>query len=151
MTEVLFFSYTGNTRRVAERIVEKLGIKAVEIMPKFKLPYFVWLISSFFPGLKTPVREVKVEGDRVVLCFPKWTFNCPPVTALIKSGALRGRKVFLIVTYGGWRGEQYLDGYAKMLGRYGAKVEGVRLVKRSEIEKVLSDKSFLEELADFVR
>lgn len=151
MAEVLFFSHTGNSRRVAATIAEKLGLRAIEIVPEFRFPYPVWLALSFFPGLGTPVRDFEVRSERIILCFPKWTFNCPPITTVIKSGELRGKRVFMIVTYGGWGGEEYLQSYAEMLGKYGAKVEGVRLIKRSEIEKVLSERSFLEELADFVR
>ncbi|AKG91891.1 Flavodoxin [Geoglobus ahangari] len=150
MAEVLFFSYTGNSKRIADAIAERFNLKVREIVPKLSLPYPAWLLLSFIPNLGVPVKEVEVRSDRVVLCFPKWTFNCPPVTSLIKSGTLRGRRVFLITTYGGWRGEQYLRGYAKMLERRGAKVEGMRLVKRSEVEDVLSDGGFFDDLEKFL-
>ncbi len=151
MTEVLFFSYTGNSKRVAEAVAGRLGIRAREIMPEYQLPYPAWLLLSFIPNLGVPVGEVDISSDRIILCFPKWTFNCPPVTALIKSGRLSDRKVFLIVVYGGWRGEQYLNGYVKMLEKFGAGVEGVRLIKRSEIDDVLADDGFFESLRKFAR
>lgn len=151
MAEVLFFSYTGKSKQVAEAVAERLGLKAREITPEFSLPYPAWLLLSFIPNLSVPVKEVEVRSDRIILCFPKWTFNCPPVTALIKSGILRGRRVFLIVVYGGWRGEQYLNSYAKILEKFGARVEGARLIKRSEIDDILSDSGFFESLRKFAR
>ncbi|MBE8539648.1 hypothetical protein [Geoglobus acetivorans] len=150
MAEVLFFSYTGTSGRIAEAVAERLGLEAREIVPKLSLPYPAWLLLSFMPNLGVPVKVVSSTCEKVILCFPKWTFNCPPVTATIKSGVLKGRTVFLIVTYGGWRGEPYLRGYAKMLERHGARVGGIRLVKRSEVQSVLSDDGFFEDLERFL-
>ncbi|WP_148305973.1 hypothetical protein [Geoglobus acetivorans] len=150
MAEVLFFSYTGTSKKVAESVAGRLNLETREISPKFQLPYPAWLLLSFIPNLGVPVKNVEVACERVILCFPKWTFNCPPVTAIIRAGLLKGRRVFLIITYGGWRGEQYLNGYVKMLERNGAKVEGTRLVRRSEVQAVLSDDRFFGELERFL-
>ena len=146
MKEVVYFSYTGNSEKIAEAFASKLNCRVVEIKSSRNRSYFGWLLLSFIPGFGVGVSHERVEGDEIVLCFPKWTFNCPPVTSFIKSGKLRGKRIFIIVVCGGWRPENYTSKYAQIVEKYGGKVVGWRIIKKKYLNEVLNSEELLEEV-----
>ncbi len=136
MTQVIFFSYSGNSKKIAEIISKELKAEIFEIKTKIKLPYIIWLILSFIPFISFPIKDFEVKGEIIYLCFPKWTFNCPPVTSLIKSKKLAGKVIYLVISYGGWRVESYAESYAKFINKNGGKVKGIFLIRRGEEYKI---------------
>ncbi len=131
---VLYFSFTGNSKKIARTLAEEVKAKLIEIKPVLNPPYIFWLSLSFFPLLGFPVKDVRIKDYRVAVCFPKWTFNCPPITELLKEGVFRGKKVFLFISYAGWKEKEYADFYEKLFESFGAKVQLVELVKRDELK-----------------
>lgn len=135
---VAFFSYTGNTRRVAERLAaalrEKACVELEEIKPTRHYPYQCWLTLSFIPNLRTPVKPPKrdpTQYDVVCLGLPKWTFSCPPVNQYLKEVNLKGKTMGVFVTYGGFDQRRYMKQIVRQLSRRGAQVKATLLVKRS--------------------
>ena len=139
--DIVFFSRTGNTRMVAKTILQALeqssDVKLIEIKAKTNYPYFIWLLLSFLPnfGVKIMCNDVTVTSDLVFICFPKWTINCPPVTAFLRQVDLTEKKVYLVITYGGFDEERYAEAYKEKIKKLCKEVKGVLLVKRSEIKK----------------
>jgi len=139
--DIVFFSRTGNTRVVVKTILQaleqRLDVKLIEIKSKTNYPYFIWLLLSSLPdvGVKIMGNDVIVTSDLVFICFPKWTINCPPVTAFLRQVDLTGKKVYLVITYGGFDEERYAEYYKKKIKKLGGDVKGVLLVKRSKLKK----------------
>ncbi len=131
---VLYFTFTGNSKKIAEKLAKEVDARLVEVKPVVNLPYVLWLLLSFVPMLGFPVENFEVTERKVVVCFPKWTFNCPPITELLKRRVFSGKRVFLFISYAGWREKQYANFYRKLFERFGAKVELVELVKRDRLE-----------------
>jgi hypothetical protein len=52
--DIVFFSRTGNTRKVVEEIFQSLvknsDVNLIEIKAKTNYPYFIWLLLSFLPN-----------------------------------------------------------------------------------------------------
>ncbi len=143
---VVFFSYTGTSKKVAEYLASELNCKIVEIKPERSRSYIEWLILSFIPGFRVKISHENIESDEIILCFPKWTFNCPPITSLLKSGKLADKKVFIIVVCGGWQAESYTEKYSKIVEEYGGKVVGWKIIKRKNVDNVPKNKDFLREV-----
>ncbi|WP_202319517.1 flavodoxin family protein [Archaeoglobus neptunius] len=132
MVELYFFSFTGNCKKVAEWIAEHLGIEAREIISP-KLPYPVWLFLSFIPCIGIRSKFRKPEGEKIILCFPKWTLNCPPVTYFLKKCS-DGRELYLIICYGGFDEKRYAKFYCRFLQKRARSVEYL-LVRRKMIKE----------------
>ena len=140
---VLYLSRTGTGARVARdaaRLLERRGDSVVlcPITPSFELPYLIWLLLSFVPGLATPIQSLDPspeEFDRCLLIIPKWTFNCPPVEELLNRYAARFPQTFLLVTCGGWDEERYTERYRMKLARAGAHVVGAAALRGAQVGK----------------
>jgi len=139
---IAFFSYTGNTRAVAYHLATLLNsreveVKVEEIKPTKRYPYLYWLILSFIPNLRTPIKQPISDPsgyDLVCLGLPKWTFACPPVNQYLKEVNLKGKAVGLFITYGGFDGRRYLREMVKRLVKKGVKVKATLLLKRSWVK-----------------
>ena len=87
--------------------------------------FYGWLLRSSIPGLKTPVKEVDLDGSKFIfLVAPKWNYNCPPIGGFISSHDFHGRRVALIVTYTKGNIDGYMGRLARMLRKQGADVVG---------------------------
>ena len=146
MKEVVFFSYTGTSEKIARHLASKLNCRINEIKPNRNRPYMEWLLLSFIPGLGVEISHRNVEGNEIILCFPKWTFNCPPVTSFLESGELRGRKIYIIVVYGGWRPEGYTSKYSEIAKKYGGEVVGWKIIRRRHVDEILKGDELFEEV-----
>jgi hypothetical protein len=138
---VAYFSYTGNTRRVAQTLTEQLrtscNIETLEIVPRRKRSYLHWLTYSFVPDSEVEIENPKMElstYDGVLLGFPKWTFSCPPLNRFIrKLSGFAVPKFFLFMTCGGFDAERFLRSFSRKLTRIGCNVVGSLTIKRRQI------------------
>lgn len=142
--DLYFFSFTGISREIAFHLGKLLSVKPKEIRT-YKFPYLIWLITSFIKGFEVKIEYEPVESAKAILVFPKWTFNCPPITRFLKEVSFE--RLFMIITYGGFQERPYAEAYMRLALKRCQEVE-TYLVKRSrwfkEKEKVL------EELMNFL-
>ena len=135
--DIVYFSWTGNTRKVVDIISQELSkhakINVTQITPKRNYPYFIWLFLSFLPNIGVAFEGGHITSDIVFICMPKWTFNCPPITAYLKKNDLKGRFVYLVITYGGFDEKRYAASYKSKIGKICKEVKDFLLVKRSKI------------------
>ena len=104
--KIYYFSLTGHCRKIAKALGKEFGCPVEEIR-SFSFPYWLWLILSFIPFL--PVKSwflMPEEEKHILLCFPKWTFNCPPVTYFLKK--VPCKEFTFIITHRGW-GEKFYE------------------------------------------
>lgn len=138
--DIVYFSWTGNTKKVAELISSELKnetdfeVKLVEIKSK-DYPYIIWLLLSFIPNFGVNINQVEINSGTIILCMPKWTLNCPPITSFLKQTELRNKTVYLVITYGGFDEKRYAKSYANKIKRLGGIVKDVLFVKRNRIKK----------------
>ncbi len=142
-TAVVYYSYTGNTHRVARLIIGVLKSKGEEAIPvrirplKEETNFLKQCRDSFFrkkPELYKTLLELE-NYDRIILGSPVWAFN--PATALNtyldKCTSLEGKEAICFVTYGSGAGkEKALGILKKSLEAKGVKVVGEILFKQNE-------------------
>jgi flavodoxin len=140
---VAYFSYTGNTKRIAQALVERLqnfcDIEIVQIVPTSRRCYLHWLAYSFVPDSQVDIENPEIQlshYDIVLLGFPKWTFSCPPINKFIhRLRGLNKPKFYLFMTSGGFDEQRYLDSFARKLVGMGCDVVGSLMVKRRQIQE----------------
>lgn len=111
---IAYYSYTGNTRKVAEAIHERIGgdlfeIETVETYPSeykdMALQAKLELANNIHPKLKAKVKNM-AEYDVVFIGSPNWWGNiASAVSSFMAENDLKGKKVIPFITHGG-RGEQ---------------------------------------------
>ena len=111
---VLFYSYGGSTRSVAEMIAKRIGADIAEI--KTVKPYegtYNEVVaqgkreveSNFKPAIM-PVEADFDKYDTVVFGTPVWWYTyAPAVSSFFDSYSLKGKRVFAFATNGGWLGK----------------------------------------------
>ena len=140
---VAYYSYTGNTKRIAQALADRLqnfcDVETVEIVPTRKRCYLHWLAYSFVPDSEVEIENPKVElsqYDAVLLGFPKWTFSCPPLNGFIrKLRSLNKPRFYLFMTCGGFDEQRFLDSFTRKLARIGCNVAGSLTIERERIHR----------------
>ncbi|MFB6085935.1 MAG: flavodoxin family protein [Halodesulfurarchaeum sp.] len=131
---VVYYSRTGTTESVAEKIANQLPDPDVaRIRPRRERRYLSWLVRSAIPGSTVAIHPVSADlsaYDAVFLGSPKWTLSCPPVNAYLEDADLQGKTVGLFVTYGGFDEERFTRSLADRLRSRGCAVPATLLVKR---------------------
>jgi flavodoxin len=130
---IYFFTYTGNSRKIAEIVASRLNTKPREIRT-YEFPYPIWLILSFIPYLGVKIDVDKPDESGIILCFPKWTFNCPPITTFLKKFA-RGKEILMIICYGGFDERRYAEFYRNFALKCGAVKAECLLIKRRKLKE----------------
>jgi len=135
--DIVYFSWTGNTKKVADIIFQELlkhvRVNVIEIKPKRNYPYLIWLLLSFLPNVGVAINAGAITSNTVFICMPKWTVNCPPITTFLRKSGLAGKTLYLVITYGGFDEQRYAKSYKNKIGKLCKDVKDVLLVKRSKI------------------
>ncbi len=110
---VTYFSASGVTKGVAEKIKTAVGGDIFEIEPteKYTKGDLNWMNpksrssvemkdKSSRPGVKNKVENLN-EYDKLVLGFPVWWYTAPTiVNTFIEENNLEGKKIYVFVTSG---------------------------------------------------
>ena len=128
--DIYYFTYTGTSKEIADYLGKKFKIKTKEIKT-YKLPYFIWLILSFIPYLPLKANFESPASDTIILCFPKWTFNCPPVTYFLKNFKnTRFKTLVMIISYKGWGEKFYYRLYYKLASKIAQEIKIIFIKKK---------------------
>ena len=115
---VVYFSYTGNTRKIANLIKEKLNCDILELKP----------VTPYSTDYQTVVdEEQRLEGanhmpeiqdinvdlksyDTVVIGTPVWWYReAPVVRTFLNKYDLSGKNIYLFATNAGWLGKTFIE------------------------------------------
>ncbi|MCD8036222.1 MAG: hypothetical protein LUE88_02410 [Clostridiales bacterium] len=115
---ILFYSYGGNTRGIANKIKEKLDADIVEIETAF--PYtgdynsvveqgHREINSHFKPEIKPLGIDLK-DYDTIILGTPTWWYTmAPAMLTFLSENDLSRKKIIPFETNGGWIGHTFKD------------------------------------------
>lgn len=110
MILVAYFSYSGNARKLAERIADVKGSDLFEIEPQEKYSdIYKECVERAKEECMQDIRPTLCHGvtdmekyDKVVICFPNWCGTCPmPVLSFVAENDMAGKKIYPFVTNGG--------------------------------------------------
>lgn len=117
-TLILYYSYGGNTKRIAQMIQKKIGGDLAEI--KTVKPYsgdYNAVVDQgqreVNRGYMPEIKPLKVDiqaYDRIVLGSPVWWYTfAPAMKTFLNACDLSGKVVFPFATNGGWIGHTFRD------------------------------------------
>lgn len=115
---IIYYSYGGNTKRIANLIHDKKGYDMVEIKPV--VPYtndYQKLVdeeeNKMHQEEVVEIEPIHVDlnsYDRVILGTPVWWYTMtPPIRAFLKNNDLSGKVIVPFATNGGWLGRAFDD------------------------------------------
>jgi len=107
---IVYYSYSGNTRKVAHEIHKIVGGAMMEIEPREPYPNNhnsvveqaeQELRTGYRPKLKTDVGDVS-SCDTIFVGSPNWWHTvAPPVLTFLSVAALPGKTIIPFITHGG--------------------------------------------------
>lgn len=115
---IAYYSWSGNTRNMAEQIKSYTNADILEIEPVVAYPanYNACvdqakkeINSGFKPALK--VIQTKVESyDIIIIGSPNWWSTiAPPVATFLSKYNFSGKKILPFITHGGYRMGRSID------------------------------------------
>lgn len=115
---ILYYSYRGNTQRIAERNHAAIGgdIARIDTVVPYTGSYDDVVAQGeqevkcgFLPELKA--MDIDLDRyDTIVLGTPVWWYTCAPATrAFLTAHDLSGKTVYPFATNGGWLGRSIRD------------------------------------------
>ena len=115
---IVYFSYMGNTKKIAEMIHDKIGgdIVRVETIVPYGEDYNQVVNQGedevnhgFMPEIKP--LDISIENyDIVILGTPVWWYTfAPAIKTFITNNDLSRKKIYPFVTNGGWIGHTFKD------------------------------------------
>lgn len=115
---VIYYSYGGNTQRIAEHIQKELGCESakIETVKPYTGSYNTVVDqgqreveSGFMPEIKTVDLDLS-RYDTVILGSPVWWYTfAPAMKTFLHDTNLVGKTVYPFATNGGWIGHTFKD------------------------------------------
>lgn len=106
----VYYSHSGTTRRLAERIAKETGCDLLELVPETAYPQDYNTVvaqakrelqSSFRPALKTAIPNLDAY-DMVFVGTPNWWSSpAPPVLTFLEQADMKGAQIAPFCTHGG--------------------------------------------------
>lgn len=115
---ILYYTYHGNTQRIAERIHAAIGgdIARIDTVAPYTSDYDDVVAQGereVKRGYLPPLKPMDIDLDRydtVVLGTPVWWYTCSPaMRAFLTAHDLSGKTVYPFATNGGWLGRSIRD------------------------------------------
>lgn len=107
---VVYYSHSGNTKRLAEQIAKLTGADLLELVPEQPYPKNYTAVveqakqeihAGFYPKLKNVLPQME-QYDVILAGTPNWWSTiAPPVGTFLKSCDLTGKKAAVFATHGG--------------------------------------------------
>lgn len=115
---ILYYSYGGNTRKIAENIQRDIGgdIEEIETVKPYTGSYDSVVSqgqrevnSGYMPELK-PLKSDLSTYDCIILGSPVWWYTfAPAMKSFLHQHDLAGKTIYPFATNGGWLGHTFED------------------------------------------
>jgi flavodoxin len=124
-TLVVYYSWTGNTKQVAEMIAGNLGAfiePIVEVKPR-KRGWLNYMRAGFegMRGMKTMIKKPEKhpeQFDRIIIGSPVWAGGmAPPVRSYLSNHQIPDGKIAVFCTSGGGGNAKVLREMATLVGQ----------------------------------
>ncbi len=115
---VVYYSYTGNTKKIANMIKEKLNCDILELTPKipFSTDYQAVVDeyqNNSIQNKSVGINDIKIdlnEYDEIIIGTPVWWYTISPVVVtFLKNFNLDNKTIIPFATNAGWLGKTFKD------------------------------------------
>lgn len=142
-TIVIYHSYTGHTKMVADYIKEKLNCDILELKPKTPFSNDYQTVVDMYENNSINDKVIELEEininldeyDEVILGSPVWWYIITPVIAsFLKKYDLSKKEIYPFATNAGWIGSTFED--IKILCKNLGVKEGLNVLFSSQNEEM---------------
>ncbi len=148
---IVYYSYSGHTKRIIDMIKEKIDADVFEIKPKE--PYSTNYDEVVYLGQdevnRNYLREIEDINinldnyDTIILATPVWWYTFAPVVhTLLEKYDLKNKRVMPIITNGGWLGHTVED-----IKKYSPNVTN-ELILKFDGDKLVTDSSAIDKFIE---
>ncbi len=117
---ILYYSYEGNTHRLAEHIHNNLDYDIFRLEPKDEMnkrgfSKYIFGGKAIFMKEKPVLKPINVDlekYDTIIIGTPVWAWTfAPPIRTVIDNGLIKNKKIYYLYTHEG--GNQFVEKRAK--------------------------------------
>lgn len=118
-TLLVYYSYTGNTKIIADMIKEKLDCDVVQLEPKvpFLEEDYQAIVDEYQLNESTKkcveIEDINVDlkdYDKVIIGTPVWWYTITPVIReFLRNNDLSQKEVYAFATNAGWLGRTFKE------------------------------------------
>ena len=115
---VVYYSYTGNTKKIAEMIKNRLDCDILELEPStpFSTDYDE-VVNEYqnnsIDNKEVPIKDINVnlgDYDKIIIGTPVWWYTISPVVVtFLKKYDLSNKTIYPFATNAGWLGKTFKD------------------------------------------
>lgn len=115
---LVYFSYNGNTRMIANMIKEKVDCDILELNPKMPYSTDYQSVVDEFQNNETAKTTTELQKyninldnyDTIIVGSPVWWYSITPVIrTFLKSNDLSNKKIIPFATNAGWLGRTFKE------------------------------------------
>lgn len=115
---LVYFSYTGNTKIIAEQILKELDCDVPELFPKEKYSENYQEVVDEYQNNENGQRICELmpysvdlnKYDTIIIGSPVWWYTITPVVrTFLKQNSLAGKKIVPFITNAGWIGKSFKE------------------------------------------
>ena len=148
---IVYFSYTGNTRMIANKIKDKLNCDIFEI--KTVVPYsndYDTVVNdeqnSEASNHLPEIQEMNIDlskYDEIILGTPVWWYRpVPAIRTFLTQNDLSGKRIIPFATNAGWLGRTFKE--IKLLCPNSEVINEMNIVFESYSDKLVTDEREIE-------
>lgn len=117
-TLIVYYSYTGNTKKIANAIKNNLNCDILEVTPKIPFSNDYDEVVAEYQNNSIEDKSIEIndigidlkEYDKIIIGSPVWWYTiCPVITSFLKKYDLSGKKIYPFATNAGWLGKTFKD------------------------------------------
>lgn len=115
---VVYHSYTGHTKMIANMIKEKLNCDILELKPKIAFSSDYQSVVDEYQNNEKEKSTVEIEDinidldnyDEIIIGSPVWWYSVTPVIrSFLKESNLEGKTIVPFATNAGWLGRTFKE------------------------------------------
>src|SRR5665647_1930160 len=157
-TSIIYHSYSGITRGIAEKIQKACGGDLIEVKPKENYSTLTAYSLGCYRAMKEECDKIEPEtndvsaSDVVVIGTPVWAFKATPATnaAIAALKGCDGKKAVIFATCGS-SAKDTLPILKKALEAKGVKVVGQFVLTRKEIGETVKINTLISRVKDLMQ
>ena len=148
---VVYHSYTGNTKRIAEMIQKQLNCDILELQPKVPFSTDYQEVVDEYQNNSISNKEVEIKDidlnleayDEIIIGTPVWWYTISPVVVtFLKKYDLSGKKIYPYATNAGWLGHTFID--FKKLCSNSSVEDGMNIVFKSYSDQLVTSEDEID-------
>ena len=115
---IVYHSYTGNTRKIAQYVQKSLSCDILELKPKKPFSKDYQAVVDEYQNNSIKDKEIEIEEikinmedySEIILGSPVWWYTVTPVVAaFLKKYDLSNKTIYPFATNAGWLGHTFQD------------------------------------------